>query len=249
MLKYIPNTLTIIRFLLIPFILFYIFTGNYILAFVIFTISALTDIADGVIARKFNLISNFGKLMDPLADKSTQIAVLTSLVITDIIPIWILLIVLLKEFIMIVGASFLYGKDVVVYSRWYGKLATVLFYLAIVLSLILKQFNLLFFTKHIPLLLAYMFFDELVINVSGSIGTVLSTFNFNSSIALCTSVDDSLLDVFEYDTFAADITVAAYTVVPDINIPVIIPRIYFLLFIILSFNFFNLITYHLRYFI
>lgn len=115
MLKYIPNTLTIIRFLLIPFILFYIFTGNYILAFVIFTISALTDIADGVIARKFNLISNFGKLMDPLADKSTQIAVLTSLVITDIIPIWILLIVLLKEFIMIVGCFFSLWKRMSLY--------------------------------------------------------------------------------------------------------------------------------------
>ena len=141
MLKHIPNILTIIRLLLIPFILLYIFTGNYILAFIFFTISGLTDIADGFIARRFNLISNFGKLMDPLADKLTQTSILTSLVITDIIPIWILIIVLLKEFIMIVGASFLYGKDVV-YSRWYGKLATVLFYLAIVFSLLSKQFEL-----------------------------------------------------------------------------------------------------------
>lgn len=142
MLKYVPNTLTIIRLLLIPLIIFYIFTGNYILAFVFFTISGITDIADGFIARKFNLISNFGKLMDPLADKLTQISTLTSLVICNIIPLWILIIVLLKEFIMIVGASFLYGKDVVVYSKWYGKLATVLFYVAIVVSLINKQFAL-----------------------------------------------------------------------------------------------------------
>ena len=142
MLKHVPNILTIIRFLLIPFIIFYIFTGNYILAFVFFTISGITDIADGFIARKFNLISNFGKLMDPWADKLTQISTLASLVLTNIIPIWILIIVLLKEFIMIVGASFLYGKDVVVYSRWYGKLATVLFYVAIVFSLLTKQFAL-----------------------------------------------------------------------------------------------------------
>ena len=142
MLKHIPNALTIVRFLLIPFILFYIFTGNYILAFIFFTISGITDVVDGFIARKFNLISNFGKLMDPLADKATQIATLASLVIIEIIPVWILIIVLAKEFIMIVGASFLYGKDVVVYSRWYGKAATVLFYLAIVCSLLLKQFNL-----------------------------------------------------------------------------------------------------------
>ena len=141
MFKHVPNILTIIRFLLIPLIIIYIFTGNYTLAFVFFTLSGLTDVADGFIARKFNLISNFGKLMDPLADKLTTISTLASLVFTNIIPIWILLIVLLKEFIMICGASFLYGKDVVVYSKWYGKLATVLFFIAIVVSLLLKQFE------------------------------------------------------------------------------------------------------------
>ncbi len=141
MLKYVPNILTIIRFLLIPIILIFMFSENYLLAFIFFTISGITDILDGFIARKFNLISNFGKLMDPLADKLTQIAMLVALFIQNIIPIWILLIVLLKEFIMVMGASFLYGKSVVVYSRWYGKLATVLFYLAIVASLLIKEIS------------------------------------------------------------------------------------------------------------
>ncbi len=139
--KNIPNILTIIRFLLIPIILYFIITGNYLLGFIFFTISGITDILDGTIARKYNLISTFGKLMDPLADKLTQISVLATLTFKDIIPIWILVIVILKELIMIIGASFLYGKDVVVYSKWFGKLATVLFYLAIVLSLIDKQFG------------------------------------------------------------------------------------------------------------
>lgn len=152
-LKNIPNALTVLRFLLIPVILYFIFTGNYILAFVFFTISGITDIADGCIARKFNLISTFGKLMDPLADKLTQIATLASLVLTNIIPLWILIVVLLKEFIMIVGASFLYGKDVVVYSRWYGKLATVLLYIAIVFSLLSKQFDLVGFISNVDIIL------------------------------------------------------------------------------------------------
>lgn len=156
MFKHIPNILTIIRFLLIPFIVFFIFTEQFLLSFIFFTISGITDVADGFIARKFNLVSNFGKLMDPLADKLTQIFTLTSLVIIGIIPIWILLIVLIKEFIMIVGASFLYGKDVVVYSKWYGKLATVLFYLAIVLSLILRQFNIEGFWKNLDLVFYYL---------------------------------------------------------------------------------------------
>jgi len=149
MLKYIPNGLTIVRFLLIPFIIFYIFTGNYILAFIFFTLSGITDVADGFLARKYDLISNFGKLMDPLADKLTQIGTLTSLVITNIVPLWILVIVLSKEFFMICGASFLYGKNVVVYSKWYGKLATVLFYIAIVISLLSSQFELDFIWKHL----------------------------------------------------------------------------------------------------
>ena len=62
--KNIPNILTILRFILIPIILYFIFKGNYLLGFIFFTISGVTDILDGAIARKFNLITNFGKLMD-----------------------------------------------------------------------------------------------------------------------------------------------------------------------------------------
>lgn len=153
MLKHIPNILTILRFIFIPIILYFIFTGNYILGIVFFTVSGITDVLDGFIARKFNLVSNFGKLMDPLADKLTQISVLACLVKVDIIPFWILVIVILKELLMVVGASFLYGKDVVVYSKWYGKLATVLFYLAIVISLITKLLGLTGFWSNFDLLI------------------------------------------------------------------------------------------------
>ena len=156
MLKHVPNALTIIRFLLIPVIVISIFNRDYIIAFIFFTVSGITDIADGCIARKFNLISNFGKLMDPLADKLTQIATIASLTLKDIIPIWILAIVLLKELIMIAGASFLYGKDVVVYSKWYGKLATVLFYVAIVFSLLINQFELPSIWSNLDLWLFYL---------------------------------------------------------------------------------------------
>ena len=156
MLKHVPNALTIIRFLLIPVIVISIFNGDYIIAFIFFTVSGITDIADGFIARKFNLISNFGKLMDPLADKLTQIATIASLTLKNIIPIWILAIVLLKELIMIAGASFLYGKDVVVYSKWYGKLATVLFYVAIVFSLLINQFELPSIWSNLDLWLFYL---------------------------------------------------------------------------------------------
>ena len=73
-----------------------------------------------------------------MENQTTQIAVLASLTFKNIIPLWILIIVFIKEILMVAGASFLYGKKLVVSSRWYGKLATVLFYVAIVCSLIIE---------------------------------------------------------------------------------------------------------------
>ena len=142
--KHIPNILTILRFFLIPFIIKYLMEDEFIIAFAIITLSGLTDVLDGCIARKFNFITNFGKLIDPLADKVTQILILVTLALKDIIPFWFLIIVISKELILIVGASFLYGKELVVSSRWYGKMATVLFYIAIICSLFIKQFNISF---------------------------------------------------------------------------------------------------------
>ena len=141
MAKHIPNILTVLRFLLIPFIVYYIIVDQYLLAFIFLTISGLTDVLDGFIARKFNFITNFGKLIDPLADKTTQIAVLLTLAFKDIIPFWIIIVVAIKEATMIAGASFLYGKELVVSSKWFGKLATVLFYIAIVCSFGIKYWN------------------------------------------------------------------------------------------------------------
>ena len=138
----IPNILTIIRFIFIPFIFTSVVNNDYLIALIIFTISAITDILDGYIARKYNYITDLGKLIDPLADKLTQVSLLLSLSILKILPWWIFAIVFIKECVMVISASLLYKrKDVVVYSKWYGKLATVLFYLAIVVSLIVNQFH------------------------------------------------------------------------------------------------------------
>ena len=142
MLKQVPNALTMLRFILIPFILISLINDDYLSTFILLTLSGLTDVLDGTIARKFNLITNFGKLVDPLADKLTQLTVLTTLAIKGIIPLWMIIVLVIKESVMIAGASFLYGKELVVSSKWYGKLATVLFYIAMVCSLSIRYFNL-----------------------------------------------------------------------------------------------------------
>ena len=140
--KIVPNILTVIRFIFIPSIIVSLIYDNYVLALILFTLSSLTDVLDGKIARKYNAISDFGKLMDPLADKLTQLSVLLTLAVKNVIPFWIVVILVLKETVMIAGASFLYGKSLVVSSKWYGKLTTVLIYIAVVSSCLIKIFNL-----------------------------------------------------------------------------------------------------------
>lgn len=142
MFKHVPNILTGIRLLLIPVIFYFALEENYVLAVIFLTLSGITDVLDGYIARKYNFISDFGTLFDPLADKLTQISTLVVLVIQGIIPLWILIVVIIKELLMIAGAAFLYDKNTVVGSRWYGKAATVLFYIAILVSMLNKQFEL-----------------------------------------------------------------------------------------------------------
>ena len=80
--------------------------------------------------------------MDPLADKLTQLSILLTLAVKNVIPFWIVVILVVKETVMIAGASFLYGKSLVVSSKWYGKLTTVLIYIAVVSSCLIKIFNL-----------------------------------------------------------------------------------------------------------
>ena len=94
-----PNKLTIFRVILIPFFVFFVLTpyfpeyGKYI-AVAIFIIASLTDLLDGKIARKYNLVTNFGKFMDPLADKLLVCSALICLVSTGKLPAWIVIIII-----------------------------------------------------------------------------------------------------------------------------------------------------------
>lgn len=131
-----PNTLTLFRFVLIGiFPYLYFLEGlenNKVWAFAVFILAGITDVLDGFIARRFNLITKWGKLMDPLADKLMLITVLICLFIEEVIPLWAILIIVLKELLMILGAAFLYrNRKIVVQSNIYGKLATFLFYVAV----------------------------------------------------------------------------------------------------------------------
>lgn len=130
-----PNILTAIRFALIPIFAYYLIAGEYYTAVFLFLLGGLTDVLDGYIARKFNLITSWGKLADPLADKLMQITALVILtIIKGVIPPELLAIVVAKEIFMGIGSILLYKqKNYVVSANWYGKLATVVFYFAIIM--------------------------------------------------------------------------------------------------------------------
>ena len=145
----VPNFLTFIRFVLIPIFVTLFFKQNNVeinfYCIGIFLVSGLTDIFDGYIARKYNMITKLGTLMDPLADKLTILTILFCLCIKNYIPVWVFVVVLLKEICMVLGAARLYKKDVVIPANYYGKSATIVFYLAIILSFLKIKHNIIFF--------------------------------------------------------------------------------------------------------
>lgn len=126
----IPNILSFFRLCLIPIIVWlYCFRQSYLWTTVIFIISGLTDIIDGFIARKFNMISDFGKAFDPVADKLTQISMMFCLVTRFPLMLIPLVILILKEILAAVMNMITLEKaGFVVAAVWHGKLNTVLLY-------------------------------------------------------------------------------------------------------------------------
>ncbi|WP_076546038.1 MULTISPECIES: CDP-alcohol phosphatidyltransferase family protein [Halanaerobium] len=144
----IPNYITFFRILLIPVYLYNFVQGNIIAAAILFAVSAVTDFLDGYIARKYNLESKTGKLLDPLADKLTIVSILLVLIYLNIIPRFISYIILIRElFILLSGIiTYIYGLNFINPS-FIGKLSVALLYFAIALKLLEFDYlgNLLFY--------------------------------------------------------------------------------------------------------
>ncbi len=124
-----PNKLTILRVLMIPFFVLFALVdlipgySKYI-AVTLFVIASLTDLLDGKIARKYNLVTNFGKFMDPLADKLLVCAALICLVSTDKLPAWIVIVIISREFIISGFRLVASDNGVVIAASYWGKFKT-----------------------------------------------------------------------------------------------------------------------------
>lgn len=139
----IPNLLTTLRFFMIPcYIAVFCTEGEYkLFSAIIFILASVTDVLDGYIARKYNLTTKWGQLMDPLADKLMQITVIVSMLVTDMIPLWFVILSAAKEFLMILGGIFLYTQKTYVQSNIFGKLNTVMLFVALCVILTAPQIN------------------------------------------------------------------------------------------------------------
>ncbi len=139
--KNIPNILTVFRIFLVPVFAVLLMTEHYAASAVIVLLSAATDIADGFIARRFNLVSVTGQVLDPLADKLMQLAIVASLWAKALIPTWAILIMAGKELIMICGGSILYffKKKTAIPAMWFGKAATCLFYFTVIFIMLFRE--------------------------------------------------------------------------------------------------------------
>ena len=124
-----PNKLTILRMIMIvPFVVFMLApvggaAGKWI-ALVLFVAASLTDLLDGKIARKYNLVTTFGKFMDPLADKLLVCSAMICLVQMGRIPAWIVIIIISREFIISGFRLVASNKGVVIAASWWGKFKT-----------------------------------------------------------------------------------------------------------------------------
>ncbi len=157
----IPNILSFFRIALIPVIIWvYCCLEMPLLALAFILLSGLTDIIDGYIARKYNMITDFGKSIDPIADKMTQIAVLICLVTRFKLMLLPLCIMAVKETVLLLARLWLFKKTAKIYGAvWHGKLNTTLLYLMIYTHIIWFSINNIVSTVLIYLSAGFMMFS------------------------------------------------------------------------------------------
>ena len=136
-----PNKLTVLRVIMVPFFVFFMLTdaggtANKWIALVIFGVASLTDMLDGKIARARNLVTNFGKFMDPLADKLLVCSAMICLITTGQLAAWIVIIIIAREFIISGFRLVASDNGVVIAASYWGKFKTTFQMIAVILMIL-----------------------------------------------------------------------------------------------------------------
>lgn len=134
----IPNALSLFRILLIPlFVRLYLTPGCSFASVLVVALSGVTDVADGYIARHFNMISDIGKILDPVADKLTQAAILICLATRYRVIYWVVALLVVKELMQgSLGLAAVRASGEMQMALWYGKMSTSVFYVSMIVLLL-----------------------------------------------------------------------------------------------------------------
>ena len=133
-----PNKLTMARIIAVPFFIALYMTGYYLPALILFILASFTDMLDGQIARKNNLVTNFGKIMDPLADKILVYSAFCLMTGDGLIPAWVLIIILAREFLIAGMRTVAASEGIVIAADMSGKIKTVLQMVAVPLLILYR---------------------------------------------------------------------------------------------------------------
>ena len=137
-----PNKLTTLRVIMIPFFVFFLLWQNgenrtfRMIALALFIIASLTDLLDGKIARKYNLVTNFGKFMDPLADKLLVCSALICLIELNALPAWMVIVIISREFIISGFRLIASDNGVAIAASYWGKFKTTFQMVSVVLLIL-----------------------------------------------------------------------------------------------------------------
>ena len=140
----VPNVLSLIRLILVPvFLIVFFFTpeDNHIPALIVFLVASLTDVLDGIIARKTNQITSYGIVLDPLADKLLKMATLIAFAIANIIPVWLVVVLIVIDLGMIVAGVCLFKKKITIPSNFFGKAGTFIMSVGLVMCFFEQYLN------------------------------------------------------------------------------------------------------------
>lgn len=166
--KQVPNILSFIRLFLVPIFIISFFVIDKYVALGVFIMASITDVVDGYIARHFNAITEFGKILDPFADKLMKMAALISLTIVNLIPIWVTVLMIACDLAMIISGLCIYKKKITIQSNWIGKAGTFIISLGVVLS---------FFTEWIGEVNVYVIYAGITVAVVAGLDYVYIFFN------------------------------------------------------------------------
>jgi len=133
-----PNKLTMGRIIAVPFFIALYMTGYFWPALIVFIAASFTDMLDGKIARKYNLVTNFGKIMDPLADKILVYSAFCLMVGDGLVPAWVLIVILAREFLIAGMRTVAASEGIVIAADMSGKIKTVLQMIAVPLLILYR---------------------------------------------------------------------------------------------------------------